>query len=45
MPKVPQIRSLDIFATFPEKHGNEIDFWNADKHEHEVDRISLGVRS
>ena len=47
MPKVPKIRSLDIFAMFPEKMGNEADFLCADKHESflQVDNINLGVCS
>ena len=32
-PKVPKIRSLHIFSTSPEKHGDEVDFLPADKYE------------
>ena len=47
MPKVPKIRSLHIFAISPEKHGGEVDFLPANKHEISllVDSITLGLRS
>ena len=47
MPKVSKIRSLHIFAIFPEKLGDEVDFLPADKHKSflQVDSITLGFRS
>ena len=49
MSKVPKIRSLHIFAIFPEKSigYDEVDFLLADKHKSflQVDNINLVARS
>ena len=47
MPKVIKLRSLHIFVISPEKHGDEVDFSPADKHESflQDDSITVGVRS
>ena len=47
MPKVPKIGSLHIFAISPEKHGGEVDFLPANKHEDflQGDSITLGLHS
>ena len=43
MPKVPKIRSLHIFATYPENEGDKVDFLPADKQERvqQVESITL----
>ena len=43
MSKVPKIRSLHIFAISPDKHGGEVDFLPANKHEslQQVDSMTL----
>ena len=47
MPKVPEIRSLHIFAISLEIYGDEVYFLPADKGESflQVDSITLGVHS
>ena len=52
MPKVPKIKSLHLFAIYPEKHGGggrgcEVDFLPANEPEsfRQVDSITLGLRS
>ena len=46
IPKVPKIRSLHIFAIYPEKRGSQVGFLLANKHESflQVDSITLGLR-
>ena len=47
MPEVPKLRRLHIFAISPERHGCEVDFLPANKHESfvQVDSITLGLLS
>ena len=50
VPKVPKIRSFNIFAISPEKNGGgggELDFLPANEHERflQVDSITLGLLS
>ena len=50
MPKVPKIKSLHLFAIYPEKHGGrgwEVDFLPTSEPEsfRQVDSITLGLRS
>ena len=49
MPKVPKIKSLHLFAIYPEKHGGgyEVDFLPANEPEsfRQVDSITLGLCS
>ena len=47
MPKVPKVKSLHIFAISPQKHGGEVDFLPANKHESflQVDSITFRLRS
>ena len=45
--QITQNQNLHIFAISPEKHGDEVDFLPADKHESflQVDSITFGVLS
>ena len=47
VPKIPEIRSLHIFAICPKNMGSEVYLLPADKHESfpQVGSIALGVRS